>query len=84
MKPNSTNMPQPGDQSSRDTRSDERPLTDNERRTGPEQDQDAQETQETMMQRSNMAGDQDVEDMDDDDDDEIDADDMDDDEKEVD
>jgi hypothetical protein len=63
MKPNSRNMPQPGDQPSRDTRPEERPLTDNERRTRPEQDQDSQEA---MTRRSNLAGDQDVEDTDED------------------
>jgi len=47
----------PSEAPSRETRTDERPLTDNERRSGTEQDD--------KERRSNLAGDQDVDDADD-------------------
>jgi hypothetical protein len=59
MDPNSKNTPQPGDEPERQTKPEERPLTDNERRRSPEQDQN------DKVRRSNQAGDQDVDDTDD-------------------
>jgi hypothetical protein len=48
---------QPGETPSRETRPEERPLTDNERSSGTEQDD--------KERRSNLAGDQDVDESDD-------------------
>jgi len=54
MDPNPTRGSQPGQQPDGNTKPEERPLTDNERHLGPEQDQEAK------IRRSNQAGDQDV------------------------
>jgi hypothetical protein len=51
--PSSPGTSRPGETPSRETRPESRPLTDNERHAGTEQDD--------KVRRSNLAGDQDVE-----------------------
>jgi uncharacterized FAD-dependent dehydrogenase len=55
-KPNTPKTSRPDETPSRETRTGERPLTDNQRHVGTEQDE--------KVRRSNLAGDQDVDDAD--------------------